>query len=246
MPTIFNSSKKTKKPGAEKRLQEKVVKEEVVKKTKKEPKAKVKKEVKKTVSQPDALQTMPRKASVLAAFVTKPKNLHFETQEKKEKIVLLLRRHPITNLGWLLGAGSMFWLPFIAGRILPLEVIPANFLFMGMIIWGLLIFGFSFERFLNWFFNVNILTDERVIDIDFPSLLYRDISQAKIENIQDISVKSSGYLRSLLNFGDVEIQTAGTVPEICFEAVPNPEQVTKIINQLIYQEEKEKLEGRIR
>lgn len=182
----------------------------------------------------------------LASFVSRPRNLHFETQEKKEKIVLLLRRHPITNLPWVLLGILMVIAPLTISRIVSLAFIPANYLFISLLVWYLLVFAYVFERFLTWFFNVNILTDERIVDIDFPSLLYREISSAKTDQIQDVSVKVGGFVRSLFNYGDVLIQTAGTIPEICFEAVPNPEQVSRILNELIYEEEQEKLDGRVR
>ena len=179
-----------------------------------------------------------------SAFIHRPVNLRFETQDKEEKIVLILRRHVITNLPWLTLALLMFLAPFFITAIIPLNFVPGNFRFIGFICWYLLIFAFVFEKFLLWFFNVKILTDERIIDIDFPTLLYRDIKEAKIDKVQDISVKTGGYLRSLFNFGDVVIQTAGAVPEICFEAVPNPEQVSHILNNLMLEEEQEKLDGR--
>ena len=185
-------------------------------------------------------------ASLLAAFVTRPKNVRFETQERKEKIVLLLRRHWITNLPWLLITGLMMVAPVVFPFLPILEFLPSRYQFISLIVWYLLTTAFAFEKFLGWFFNVNIITDERIIDIDFPSLLYRDISSAKIDQIQDISVKVGGFIRSLFDFGDVLIQTAGAVPEFCFEAVPHPAQVSKILNQSIIEEEKEKLEGRVK
>jgi len=182
----------------------------------------------------------------LAAFMSKPRNLRFETQEQKEKVVLLLRRHLVTNIPWLVAATAMAIFPFLAVRILPLDFIPSSYRLIIFITWYLLTFAFSFEKFLSWFFNVNIITDERIVDVDFPSILYRDISTTKIDQIQDISIKVGGFVRSLFNYGDVAIQTAGTVPEICFEAVPRPGRVAKILNDLILEEEQEKIDGRVR
>jgi len=182
----------------------------------------------------------------LASFVPRPRNLRFETQEKKEKIVLLLRRHPITNIPWILLTILLVFAPFFIKSFISLDFIPGNYQFILFLCWYLLTFAFSFERFLTWFFNVNILTDERVIDVNFPTLLYRDITEAKIDKIQDVNIKTGGYIRSLFNFGDVLIQTAGAIPEICFEAVPDPQRVSQVINQLLYEEEQEKLEGRVK
>jgi len=185
-------------------------------------------------------------ANPLTAFVTKPKKIRFETQDKKEKIILLLRRHPITNISWCFRVAVMILLPRIIVAVIPFDFLPVRYQLFTVIGWYFLIFAYGFERFLSWLFNVSIITDERIIDIDFPTILYRDLSETKIDKIQDITIKTGGYFRSIFNFGDVLIQTSGTVPEICFEAVPRPERVSKILNEMLYQEEKEKLEGRVR
>lgn len=200
---------------------------------------KIKKRKKKTIIKGKAV-------SSLAAFVPRPDNVRFETQEKREKIVLLLRRHVITNLPWLLVSLGMIFLPWLVIQFISFDFVPWNYRLISLVGWYLLTFAFAFERFLTWLFNVNILTDERVVDIDFPSILYRDITSTKIDQVQDVSVKVGGFVRSLFNYGDVWIQTAGTVPEICFEAVPRPTQVAEILNDLIIEEEQEKLDGRAR
>lgn len=187
-----------------------------------------------------------KRVSPLAAFVSKPAHLRFETQEKKEKIVLLLRRHLITNISWLAITLVAALFPLVIIGFISFEFIPARYRLISTLVWYLLTFAFAFEKFLSWFFNVNIITDERIVDIDFPTILYKDISETKIDQIQDVSVKVGGFIRSLFNFGDVLIQTAGAVPEIRFDAVPNPEQVSKILNELILEEEQEKLDGRVR
>ena len=123
--------------------------------------------------------------------------------------------------------------------LIPFDFIPARFQLIIILGWYLLTFAFVFEHFLLWVFNVYIATDESVVDIDFPNLLYRQISTAKLDQIQDITVKVGGFIRSLFDYGDVYIQTAGEVPEIVFEAVPHPALVSEILNDLITEEEKE-------
>lgn len=205
---------------------------------KKKKKSKIKKE--------KILSLKEKTKNHLAAFVAHPDNLRFETQEKEEKIILLLRRHSITNVSWILISLVLFIAPAFVFEWLPLGFLPARFQLIVKLVWYLMVFAFAFERLLGWFFNVNIITDERIIDLDFPSILYKDTSETKIDQVQDVSVKVGGYGRSLLNYGDVWIQTAGSVPQICFEAVPNPERVAKILNELKLEEEQEKLEGRVR
>ena len=181
-----------------------------------------------------------------ASFLAKPSRLRFETQERKEKIILLLRRHFATNLFWMFTVLVASALPPLALMGFSFEFLPYRYLFVTVLAWYLMVFAYGFEKFLSWFFNVNIITDERIVDIDFPSILYKDISETKIDQVQDVSIRVGGFARALFNFGDVTIQTAGPTAEINFEAVPGPEQVSRVLNELIIEEEQEKLEGRAR
>lgn len=182
----------------------------------------------------------------LAAFVALPSNISFETQEDEEKIILLLRRHWITNLSWAVTAIAMMFAPLILQVVPLLDFLPPRFKFIIIVMWYLVILAFVFEKFLVWFFNVYIITDERIIDVDFISLVYRRITDAQIEKIQDITYKTGGFMRSIFDYGDIYIQTAGQKLEIEFESVPKPDKVVKVLNQLLTQEQLEKIEGRIR
>ena len=99
---------------------------------------------------------------------------------------------------------------------------------------------------MSWFFHVNIITDERIVEVDFANLVYREITDANIDQIQDVTVEVGGSLRTFLHFGNVVIQTAAEIPKIEFEAVPKPDTVARILRELRIEEEKEKLEGRVR
>lgn len=187
-----------------------------------------------------------RRTHPLAAFISRPKGISFETQEKKEKIILLLRRHWITNVPWLIGAVLMVLAPLFLKFFPFLDFLPWNYRVMAIIIWYMLTLVFIFEKFLSWVFNVNLVTDERIVDIDFYSLIYKEISHCKIDRIQDVTFKMGGVIRTMFDYGDVIIQTAGEEPVFEFEAIPKPALVVRKINDLIVEEEREKIEGRVR
>lgn len=181
-----------------------------------------------------------------SAFIPHPPKIKFDTQDKQEEIVLLLRAHPITNLPWIIMVAMMSGASFLILKFVNLNFIPGNFVLISFLSWYLLIFALAFSQFLRWFFGVFIITDERVIDIDFPNMLFRSIAQTKIDKIQNVSIKTGGYIRSLFDYGNVLIQSAEAVPQIIFEGVPNPERVTEVLDQLILAEEQEKIDGRTR
>lgn len=183
-----------------------------------------------------AMTTPVSRLKSLSAFLVSPAGVTFETQEEDETIVLLLRKHVVTNLLWILTSIIVFFLPFffpIAAPILNLTAIPTRFQFIGLLLWYLLTLSFVFQNFLMWYYNVYIVTNHRVIDVDFFSLLYKRISDAPLSKIQDVTYSMGGVASALFNYGDVFIQTAAEVPNFEFLAVPSPEKVVKTITSLM-------------
>ena len=123
---------------------------------------------------------LKRPFGFLTAFAIRPPTLRYEAQEKEEKIVLFLRRHFFTNVGWIIITFCLALVPFFAFGLFSFGFVPLSYRFLGVLGWYMVIFAYAFERFLSWFFNVNIVTDQRIIDVNFPSILYKDISECKI------------------------------------------------------------------
>lgn len=98
--------------------------------------------------------------------------------------------------------------------------------------WYLITFISAFENFLSWYFDLFIVTNHRVIDIDFNNLLNRHFAEADLSAIQDTSSSIKGVLGTFFNFGDVLIQTAGETNQINFEKIANPEKVIKLLKEL--------------
>jgi hypothetical protein len=181
-----------------------------------------------------------------SSFITSPPGIHFETQEDKEEIILIIRRIWFTNIGWILTSLLLVILPVFLPLFISLQFLPSRFRVIGTIIWYLVLVGYILERILNWAFNVFIITDERIVDFDFYGLIYKEISDAKIEDVQDVTYQIAGFIRNLLDFGSVFIQTAAEQPQFEFKDVPQPARVAKILRELITEEEIEKIEGRVR
>ncbi|MGD9129334.1 MAG: PH domain-containing protein [Candidatus Woesebacteria bacterium] len=182
----------------------------------------------------------------LKSFVPKPEKVFFDSQLDQEKVILLLRSHPITLVKKFLIAAVIFFLPILMLGSGMLDFFPWRYKLAASIMIYLVLVGFLIESFLMWFFSVYIITDERIIDVDFLSLLFKNISSAKIDNIEDITSATGGFLASMVDYGTVYIQTAGESRELEFENVPQPAKVTAILNELILEEEQEKIEGRVR
>jgi membrane protein YdbS with pleckstrin-like domain len=183
---------------------------------------------------------------LFSSFATFPNTTYFESQEDGEEVVLFLRQHIIVNLPWVLLVMLAYTLPSVFIFFPPYAILPANFQFVITTMWYLFVTGFALAKFMGWFFNIYIVTDERIVDIDFINILYRKISTAKIDEIQDVNVIASGAFETFFNYGSIVIQTAAQIPEFEFLKIPQPDKVGSIIHQMIDLEEQEQLEGRVK
>lgn len=179
----------------------------------------------------------------LSSFLFMPDGMRFETQEPGEVIILLLRRHGVTNLPWLLTGLALIIFPVI---ILPLilinRTVPAAppFLFNSIILlWYLFTFSYLLVNFILWYFTVSIVSNERIIDIDFLNVLHKKFSETRIAKVEDVTQRTGGFIQAFFNYGDVFVQTAANEQVFQFHAVPQPDEVVRIINQLMGKEEEE-------
>lgn len=184
-----------------------------------------------------------------------PPNTKFEAQNDDEQVLLLMRKHPVTNLWWVTLTAMLFGVPLFWGEF-PLIANVTVLVGLGLsVFWYLGLAFFVIQNLLLWFYNVYIVTDERVIDVDFFGLLYKNVNATQIRKIEDVNYSQVGMLSSMFNFGNVVIQTASEqrtddtseeTSAFTFEAVSNPDRVVKVIGELMEQEEKEEYEGRTR
>lgn len=186
------------------------------------------------------------KFNPLWAYIFHPKNLKFETMENDEEVILFLRKHWITNVPWIFLGIIMVLTPFFVSSLSIFDSVPNNFMFIFILIWYLITIAYLLESFLTWFFNVYIVTDERIIDVDFHNLIYKEVSDANIDKIQDVTYKMGGVIRTIFNYGDIVLQTASEIPNFEFEAVPKPNKVVKVLQDLRIEEQQEAIEGRVR
>lgn len=183
----------------------------------------------------------------LAEFALHPHGVNFATQGKDEVIHLFLRRHVATNIPWIIFSFILVIIPIVLAPFFEFVIPFAQLLSTGMVIvivgfYYLVVFGLAiFANFINWYFNVYIVTNERLVDVDFINIIYREVSSTRLNLIQDVTVKTGGVVRAIFDYGDVLIQTAGTEVNFDFHAVPHPQLVAREIERLM--EDARKSEG---
>jgi hypothetical protein len=219
------------------------------------PSKKVREKVDVVVSEIKKMVADGYSSNPLRTMAVLPKNSVFEAQNDDEEILLMMRSHPIVNIGWILMVLIAVPIPWIWGAFPLFENLQPSLVFFISVLWYLGILFFAVERFLVWFYSVYIVTDERVIDVDFGNLLYKNVDVTQIRNIEEANYSQVGLFGSVFNYGNVVVQTASEQrttdaakkgSAFTFESVPNPDRVTRVISELMQQEEVEMVEGRVR
>lgn len=160
--------------------------------------------------------------------------------EEGEHVILVARRH------WFRPAISTVVLIFsmliplifssVAYSIPSLSADAADIATLSivmMLMWFFVVWHIGFIIWTNHFLNVAVITNQHIIDIEQKSLWHREISTLNLDKIQDISSRTDGFVASLLAYGDLEIQTAGSITNFIVKGVQQPDLVRQRINEQI-------------
>lgn len=164
----------------------------------------------------------------------------------QEEILLIIRRHWFDILKQffliflmiLILIGSYSYLPPLFPGLNDNAILNGVFVFMenffAMLIWILF-----FLIWIDYYFDVWVITNKRVVDVQQNGLFSREVSELQIEKIQDITTEVHGVIPTFLNYGNVYIQTAGERERFVFANVPDPYHIKDMIMKLQKQIEQE-------
>jgi hypothetical protein len=173
---------------------------------------------------------------LFAAFCENPANVSFETQEPDEHVLLFLRKSQWVNFPWIATAMILLALPIVAYllRASYATFIPSfNVIAVAIPFYYLLVAIYAFLNFITWYYNAALITDKRIIDVDFHQLVFKDVAETKLALVQDVSYNQIGVFQNMFGFGFVLIQTAGTLDNFEFYALPQPARVVEVVEGLI-------------
>lgn len=175
---------------------------------------------------------------LFSAFKKDPDGVDFSDKDTEETIILFIRRSFITNIRWIFFGSLFLIIPVLLMFALrffpnPLPFLPHKFYLFLIAFYYLVVATYWFINFISWYFNISLVTDKRVIDINFSSLVYKDVAATKMNLVQDVSFSQIGAIRTFFDYGDVLVQTAGTLDNFIFESAPQPENIVHIVEDLI-------------
>lgn len=160
---------------------------------------------------------------------------YFESQEKGEHVILITRKHWLPLISpFLLGLLTTVVLIFffgeaidvgdrIFGGIDPAIVSAFNVLLIMYVVLS------AFGAWLVRYFNSIILTNKHMVDVSQGAFFARSVSTLALENIEDVSINKTGFLATILDYGNLRIQTAGELPNFEIRQVADPETIQKKI-----------------
>lgn len=161
-------------------------------------------------------------------------------QERGEETILFLRRY------WIDLAHAFFFT--LALVIVPVALWGAmklgNINLWAEPFWGpasslllssymLVVLVITLSQITDYFLDVWIVTNERIINIEQHGLFARTVSELRLNQVQDITSETKGFLETFLTYGDVHIQTAGEKSRFQFKNIDNPDEVKLTIAKLV-------------
>lgn len=172
---------------------------------------------------------------------------HFQGQKEGEVILMVLHRHWFNIFTQMLLVLALIVILILSAIYLP-ALFPNIILLSGgnififfEVSWAMFIWILFFILWIDYYFDVWIVTNKRVVDIDQRGLFVRNVSELELERIQDITTEVKGVIPTFFNYGDVFIQTAAEKERFIFQSVPDPYKVKDLIMNL--QEKMEKIEA---
>lgn len=170
--------------------------------------------------------------------------------KEHERVVAVIRHHWFVLFKEVFGIAILFLLPFF---MIPLfwalavdagsvpEVSGGVVLFFGAM-WAILMWNFLFSKWTDYYYDIWVITNWRIVDIDQAGLFKRSVATIlTLDHIQDVESQTLSVVGTFLNFGNVQVQTAAAKREFIITDVPNPNSVVQIIREA--QAEKAKIFG---
>jgi membrane protein YdbS with pleckstrin-like domain len=149
--------------------------------------------------------------------------------KEEENIEALVRRHLFTLIPALFFAMLLIVVPFFFLFPLMSWGIIGLAIFAGCIAIGVML---AIRALFLWNADVLVVTNLRLVDVDQKGLLSRRVSEVAYDAIQDVSWLRKGIWQTIFRMGSVSVQTAGQATNIEVTAVPYPDKLHDLINDV--------------
>ncbi|HBR80365.1 MAG: hypothetical protein UX09_C0051G0003 [Candidatus Uhrbacteria bacterium GW2011_GWE2_45_35] len=172
---------------------------------------------------------------------------HLPNARAGEKVELFLRRNWTTPLEIIIYTSLLFGVPVLGLWLFNEQISDwlttpyiGQALVLAISAYALITWLFAFLEFTDYYLDVWIVTNERIINIEQKGLFTRVASELHLTTVEDTTSEVKGMLHTFLDYGNVYVQTAGERTRFIFKNVPHPEKVKETIVRLT-EEKKSKI-----
>lgn len=150
---------------------------------------------------------------------------------RRHWFILALRLLPLVPfvLIPLLIFGILAAMPTQANSLIKMVGNGSSFAVFILFSWFLFVWIGAFIIWTDYFLDVLVVTNKRIINIEQKALFSREIASLRLDKIQDITIDINGILATFLSFGNIRIQTAGEQEEFLIRFIQNPEVLKNVI-----------------
>ncbi len=160
-----------------------------------------------------------------------------------EQTLKVVRKHWLTLIPQLLGLFMLFVAPFVLlvisssietdmfnfASVLESHRNQVNFI---IVFWFVFLWFQLFHIWTDFYLDKWIITNRRIIDIEQKGFFSRQVSNFRIDRIQDITTNVHGLVPTFLNFGDINVQTAGEGGNFIIPTISRPTELKEFISRL--------------
>jgi membrane protein YdbS with pleckstrin-like domain len=110
---------------------------------------------------------------------------------------------------------------------------PDSFFMVLIFSWVFIVWNLLFVLWTDHYLDILVITNKHLIDIEQKGIFAREVSVIQLNKIQDITTDVHGFIPTVVGFGIIKIQSAGTGKEFMIHNINHPEYVRTKIKQAI-------------
>ncbi len=165
--------------------------------------------------------------------------------EEGEQIIKVIRRHYLVLVPEIFTLVLLAIAPLAIYAVLVSGFIPLNIDIKDFVrsffeewkafaysVWLLLLWIFFFVSWTDYYLDLWVITDRRIIDVEQKGFFHREVTTFMYGHIQDITVETRGFVETMFKFGTLHVQTAGHNREILIRDAHDPEEARSLILRL--------------
>lgn len=149
----------------------------------------------------------------------------------EEKIIQAVHRHWIAIANKMTMVIFLLLVPTAMLLLLPRIPVPEPlipFILYLLSLYCLFIAVMAFGMWMDYYLDIWIITNKRIIDIEHKGLFNREVSEFMMDRIEDVTTHNPNFISLFLKYGTLEVHTAGEKTFFAYD-VPNVKEMKDII-----------------